>query len=265
MNIISREMRANRKALIIWCVSMILLITIGMIKYQGFASMGEEANELMNNLPEVMKRIFGIGDINLTDIGGYYSIFYMYFALIAGIHAILLGASIISKEERDKTADFLLIKPIKRKQIVTSKIIASLLNIIILNIVTCVTSIIFVSKVNKGDSITSYIFKIMATLLVIQIVFFSIGLMISSLTKTAKKASSISTGVLLSTYILSMAISMYDKIEFLGYIIPFYYFDAKAILITGEIQSIYLLLSAIIIVVGIFITYNRYEYRDIQS
>ncbi|WDV44907.1 ABC transporter permease subunit [Clostridiaceae bacterium M8S5] len=265
MNIVLKELRSNRKSLIIWCSCMILLIAVGMIKYQGFVEMGEEANELLNSMPDIFKRVFSLDKINLSEISGYYAIFNIYFSLIAGIHAVLLGSLILIKEERDKTADFLMVKPIKRSRIVTSKIIAAVINMVILNAVTLITSMLFVNKLNKGASITSYILKIIGTLLILQFVFFSIGMMISMFTKSAKRASGISTSILLATYILSIVIGMYDKINFIRYAIPFYYFDAKKILITGKIETVYIVISIAIILAGIALTYKKYQYRDINA
>lgn len=264
MNIILRELRANRRALIIWCVAMILFVAVGMVKYSGFANMGEEVYELMASLPEAMQKAFGLGTINLTEVGGYYSMFFIYFTLIAGIHASLLGSTIISKEVRDKTADFLMVKPVTRTKVITSKIIAALINVIILNIVTCLSSILFVQYYNTGESITRLIIQMNASLLVIQVVFLSLGLLISALTKTSKKASSISTAILLATYFLSIAISIYEDISFLGYLTPFYYFDATSIMLGEGIEIIYLLLAIIIIAICIPITYHRYQYKDLH-
>ncbi|MCM1989861.1 ABC transporter permease subunit [Oceanirhabdus seepicola] len=265
MNIVLRELKANRKALIIWCISMFLFISMGMIKYSGFSKMGSEVNKMMESLPKVMTSMFGINSIDLTSVGGYYSMFFIYFALIAGIHAIMLGATIISKEERDKTADFLMVKPIKRHKAVTSKLIAALINILILNIVTFIGSVVNVAYYNKGESITGEIFKITCTLLILQIVFLSLGLLFSSLTKTTKKATGLSTGVILAMYMLSLAIPLTDKLEFLGFITPFYYFDAKDIMLGHGIELIYVLISLIIVVFVTSLTYVFFNKKDIHN
>ena len=44
---------------------------------------------------------------------------------MATVHAAMLGADIISKEERDKTAEFLFVKPISRNKIIISKLLGS--------------------------------------------------------------------------------------------------------------------------------------------
>ncbi|MCM1989860.1 ABC transporter permease subunit [Oceanirhabdus seepicola] len=265
MNIVLRELKANRKALIIWCVSMFLFISMGMVEYSGFSKMGSEVNEMMDSLPNVMRSMFGINKIDLTSVGGFYSMFFIYFTLIAGIHAIMLGATIISKEERDKTADFLMVKPIKRNKAVTSKLIAAFINVLIFNIVTFIGSVLTVAYYNKGESITGELFKITCTLFILQIVFLSLGLLFSSLTKTTKKATGLSTGVVLGMYMLSLAIPLTDKLEFLRFITPFYYFDAKEIMLGQRVEMIYVLISLIIVVIATSLTYVFFNKKDIHN
>ncbi len=64
----------------------------------------------------------------------------------------------------------------------------------------------------------------MGTLFILQCVFFSIGLALSALTKSSKKASSMATGILLAMYILSIAKDFSDKLDFIKYITPFFVF-----------------------------------------
>lgn len=263
MNIVLREMRANRKALIIWSLSIIAFVAMGMMKFSSFSVMGEEANEIMDVLPEFMQKAFGFGTISLTNIRGYFSIFNMYFILLLGIHASMLGATIIAKEARDKTADFLMVKPITRQQMVTGKIIAAFINLVLLNVVLAVTSIGFVAANNDGESATGAIIAMMGTLLILQCLFFSLGLALSALTKSSKKASSTATGILLAMYILSIAKDLSDNLDFIKYITPFAYFNARDILFNRGIEGVYVVISLVVIIIGLGISYNQYQRKDI--
>lgn len=263
MNIILRELKSIRKSLIIWSGSMIFLIYVGMVKYSGFAEAGDSIEEMMSSLPDAMKAVFGIGQLDLTKASGYYIVFFLYFALICGIHAVMQGAVVLSKEERDKTADFLLAKPIKRSQVITSKIIASLISVVVLNGVTWISSIILVGIFNKGDSINSVINKLMIALFLFQLVFLFIGLLVGAISRKTKKATGICTGLLLGSFLLSVIIDMYDKIDFLKYFTPFKYFDGKRIFLHG-FDLEYIIISALIIVISIVLTYKIYDKKDLH-
>ncbi len=263
MNIIRRELKSNLKSLIIWCVCQSLLIAIGMVKYSAFAETGDSINAIFESLPEAMKSIFGVGTIDLMSIGGFYAVFFLYFLLLGSIHAVMLGAVILSKEERDMTADFLLVKPVSRSKVIFSKISAGLINLIIFNIITTISSILFVGIYNKAASINDTILLMMAGLFISQVVFFTIGLGTSVITSNTKKATSLSTAVVLSTFMLSIAIDINHKLENLKYITPFKYFEGKTLLMDGRLDLVYILLSIGIVICITTITFVLYNKRDI--
>jgi ABC-2 type transport system permease protein len=263
MNIVLRELRANLKSLIIWCISMVLLIYVGMIKYSGIAAVGQDVNELFNQLPEAMKGILGMTSLDLSSISGYYGIFFLYFMLLGSIYAIMLGAVIISKEERDKTADFLLVKPVLRSKVITTKLIATLINLAIFNLVTLLASILFVAMFNKGEPINAQIIYLMIALFILEVLFASIGAGISVLAENTKKATSYATTLLLSMFILSAAIDIYDKISFMKYFTPFKYFPTAQIM-SGSFDPWFLILSAVIMIACLVLTYITFQKRDIH-
>ena len=68
----------------------------------------------------------GFSDVDVSKISGYYSILFVYILLMATIHAAMLGADIIAKEERDKTSEFLFVKAFIKKYHYYGKIIGSI-------------------------------------------------------------------------------------------------------------------------------------------
>ncbi|MFL6561849.1 MAG: ABC transporter permease subunit [Bacillus sp. (in: firmicutes)] len=73
----------------------------------------------------------------IHPISGYYSLLYIYLLLMATIHATMLGASIIAKEERGKKAEFLFVKPVSRNGIITAKLLVAFTNIVIQSCYLC--------------------------------------------------------------------------------------------------------------------------------
>jgi ABC-2 type transport system permease protein len=243
---------------------MIFLIYGGMVKYQAFQSSGEDAEKMLDAFPPAVKSAFGFNGLGVTKIDGYYAVFFLYFMLLCGIHAVMLGSVIISKEEKDKTADFLFVKPISRNKIINSKVIALLINIIIFNLVTLFTSIFFVNIYNKGESITNNIITLMLLLFILQLLFASLGMFIASISKNIKKATSISSIILLTAFILSIVIELYDKIDFLKYLTPFKYFPAATVMQNKNIEIQYFILSFALIIIFMSGTYIFTKLRDIH-
>jgi ABC-2 type transport system permease protein len=263
MNIILRELKAHRKSLVWWSVGMFLLILTGMTKFTGFANSGQSANDLFKGLP-ALAAAFGVESVDLTTAIGFYSILLLYIMIMTSIHASLLGAEIVSKEEQGKTVEFLFAKPVTRRQVITSKLIAALINVVILNIVALASSVVIVSAFNKGAPVISAIMLMMVGLFFIQVVFLSIGIAAAAVTTRAKLAAPIATTILLATFFLSMWLDITSKYPSLKYLTPFKYFEGKAVINSNKIDLLFVAISLIIVAVMMVATYVRYDRRDLS-
>lgn len=264
MNIFLRELKAHRKSLIIWSVVMLLMIISGMAKYSAYAETGQSMNELLSQIPKSIKAVLGMGDFDLTKASGFYGMLYLYLLLMATIHASMLGANIISKEERDKTTEFLMVKPVSRTEIITAKLSAALFNVIVFNLVTLVLSIAIVGKYANGEAITGEICTMMAGMFMMQLIFLFIGTGIAAASRRPKAAASIATAVLLVSFILSSVVSMNSNLEGLKYITPFKYFEGEKLLKGGGFDPVFVVLSLVIIGALAVVTYVFYRKRDLR-
>lgn len=264
MNIFIREMKANSKSLIIWCIAMIFVVVSGMAKFSAIGTSGASGNQLMSQLPESIKVLFGLGTFDLSKVSGYYGVLFVYILLMATIHGATLGANIISKEERDKTTEFLLAKPVSRNRIITEKILASLVNIVLLNIVTLACSLVLLKFYNTGEAITNGILMLMIEMFILQILFFSIGTAMSAVMKKANSATSYVTSLLVLTYLISVIIDINGKIDNLKFLTPFKYFDSKKLLYGSGFDPRFLTLSILIVVIALGSTYIFYKKRDLN-
>jgi ABC-2 type transport system permease protein len=264
MNLFIREMKAHRKSLIIWGICIVFMIASGMGKYTALYSSDKSMNEVMSQMPKSLQAIMGGGAFDLTKASGFFGVLFLYLVLMATIHAAMLGADIISKEERDKTFEFLMVKPVSRQNIITSKLLAALANIIIFNAINFVFSIMLVSYYGKGESVTGNIAILMVGMFILQLIFLFIGTGIAAVSKNPKTATSLSTGILLLTFILSIAIDLNEKLINLKYLTPFKYYDAKNLMYGGGLDPVFVILSVIIIGTLFYVTYAFYEKRDLN-
>ncbi|MGB4661910.1 MAG: ABC transporter permease subunit, partial [Mobilitalea sp.] len=197
MNIYRREMKAHYKSVLIWAVAMFFLITAGITKYNVGVTTGINSfTELMESLPKSLQNLFGVGVLDVSNIVEYFGILYLYIQLVLAIQACMLGTNIITKEERDKTTEFLLVKPISRTRIITAKIFAGLTIVVLLNVFTWISTIVILSSYTKEPYATD-ISHLMIALLALQILFFLLGTMTATFMKKFKLASPITTGILM--------------------------------------------------------------------
>jgi ABC-2 type transport system permease protein len=240
------------------------LVYASMVKFGAIFKAGQSVTDLMSSFPKSVQTIFGMNGFDLSKASGYYGILFLYIALMATIHASMLGADIIGKEERDRTSEFLFPKPISRTRVVTSKLLAAFVNLIIFNAATWISSIVIVGKYQKDGSVNHEIFIMMVGLFFLQLIFLSIGTVMASISNKPKMASESTMGILLFAYILAILVNMSDKIEWLKYFTPFRYFDAKNMLDTGRVDSFFVVLSIIIIATLVTGTYAFYNKRDLS-
>ncbi len=263
MNIIKRELRANLKSMIIWIISVSLMVLVWMIKYESFAG-NPAINDLIDALPKELMNLMGMGNVNLSTLGGYVGAISIYLYLLLGIHAALLGSSIISKEERDKTAEFLFSLPASRKKIMTGKMISAVIIIAVINILVFISMILSTLSYDKDESFYGFIALMFLGVFLFQLIFLSLGMLISSLIKNYKKSGNISVGILIGTFLLSSLMDMVGGVNFLKYFSPFKYFNSADILSKMTLDPIFVMLSLLIIGIGVVGSFLVYPKRDLN-
>ena len=123
--IFKKELKRNRKNTAIWTAIVVVFTALILSIFPSFSEMGEEMAKLMSSLPEEYAKALGMDEETWSSIIGYYGTYYgIYIILLIGIFTASTGATIIGKEERDGTAEFLLTRPISRGSIVWTKLMA---------------------------------------------------------------------------------------------------------------------------------------------
>lgn len=260
MNVFKKEMKANLKSLIIWCCAQVFIIFAGMMKYQGFADSEVDINALFDAFPKEIMVVFGIGSVDISRVAGYYSVFFLYFMLLAAVHAVMFGAVVVSKEERDHCADFVYTKPIRRFQVISPKLLAGVVNILLFNMVTFAASVFFIAQHNKGDGLIDKVSLTMLALFILQLFFLALGAMFGAILKNTKRATAVASGLVMGFFILSVVVDLYDKLTFLAILTPFKYFEGSTMMINDQLSfnSAAILLTVTLVFFGLtFVAFNR--------
>ncbi|RSK26049.1 ABC transporter [Bacillus sp. HMF5848] len=262
MNLFIKELKSHIKSLVLWCIGLLVFIAAGMGKYAGLATDDQSLNELILSMPKSLQAIMGAGSLDLTIAIDYYGVLFLYIAIMVTVHAAMLGASIIAKEERDKTVEFLLVKPITRTNIVTAKLLAALFNVMVMTATTYIVSIVMVQMYANDQPFLRDITILTIGLFLLQLLFLTIGAALAATKRNTKSAPALATAILLLSFILSIAIDMNSKLAALKYITPFKYFDAKNMLHGGGIEPTFIGISVVIISILIVLTYYSFQKRD---
>ena len=259
-----QEIRQNAKSLIIWIICVVGLYTFSMSMFPSFSQNPQMINDMMKMFPKEMLDAFGISAADLSKPLDYMSYMFQYILLAVGAQAILLGSSIVAKEEADRTIEFLYAKPITRSYILTSKILAGATIMAVLNAVFLGASLA-VLNIISNDVDNGIVALLCLTMFLIQLLFFAVGLIVSMLAKKGRRFTSISLGILFATFFLGIMSSVTASLNDLRYISPLKYFDPTKLVHSGSLESVYLLIVLVVVAasaVGAYVLYNK---RDLAA
>jgi ABC-2 type transport system permease protein len=173
------------------------------------------------------------------------------------------GSDIISKEERDKTVEFSLVLPVSRSRVITAKALAALVNCIAFVLITWAVTLVAVRSYHPDQAFFNFLSLEMLAMFFIEVIYLAIGLLLGCAMKQYKRSSSIAVAIILVAYFLSIISVMQEKLDFLKYFTPFKYFDAGELYRSGSMDTTYLLISAVIVVVCVGAAYWFYNRRDL--
>lgn len=264
MNIYLYEFRKYLKSTIIWTASIVAILFFYLALFPSFSTEAAQFEKVIQQFPETFRKAFGLNQMSFSTIGGFYSFTFSYIVLIAGIFAMKLGVDIISKEGREKTADFLLVKPVNRIGIIIPKFLASVTHIIIMNVIYIIFAFIAVEIFKNSDYNKESFFLITFSMFLIQMFLLTLGLLIGTLTKKLKSVLPISLGVVFLFYVIKLLNDTIED-EKLSFLTPFEYFDSSYINENLSYSLEHLLVSVVLSMVFVVASYIIYEKRDVPS
>lgn len=263
MNIIKHELRSNRKSLLIWSVCLMLLVFLMFSEFTAYYNNPEMA-AILDSIPPSILEAFGMWGANLTTVSGFVSVMALYFNILLGIFAVLFGSNIIAKEERDKTVEFLMTMPVSRERIIACKLVVGVIHCFTLVFVTGVTLFMATWPYSPDNVFYHFLLLMLFSIFMVQLIFLSFGFLLASVMKRFKLSSSVSVGVIICTYLLSVIMALHDSLDFLKYVTPFKYFEANKLLTEMGFSSVYLLISIILILLALIGAFRVYPKRDLQ-
>ena len=134
MILLRHELRQGRTALAIWTAVIAGMMGVCILIYPEMAEQMGAVSSMFADMGS-FSAAFGMDRINFGEFLGFFGVECGNILGLGGaFYAALLGISSLAKEERDQTAEFLLTHPVSRSRIVTEKLLAILLQLLILNL-----------------------------------------------------------------------------------------------------------------------------------
>ncbi len=265
MNIYLHELRSLRKTAVIWTCAMVALAAVFLSVYPNMVNEAADFKKLIEAYPPTVRAMLGINLDYITSILGFYSMVFSFILLCGAVQAMNLGVSILSRESRERTADFLLVKPVTRSTIVSAKLLAAFTVILATNAVFNAASVLLANAVKTADYDGKLFFMVNLTLLFVQLIFLAVGVVASVFFKKLKSVLPISLGVVFGLYMIGALIATGKDYDWVRFISPFRYFDITYIIKNAGYELPYLLTGVAIIAVSTIAGYIVYNRKDIHA
>lgn len=259
MTLFLHELRRSKLSLIIWSASLSFMLLICVIIYPEMKEQMSELSDMFANMG-AFSDAFGM-DMLMGD-------FLSYFALECGetlgiggaVFAAIAGIGALSKEQRNRTAELLLTQPLSRSQVVTSKLLAVLAQLVVLNVAVVAVTLLGILAIGESADAAKLAWLFVSYFaLQVEIALICFG--ISAFLRGG--GIGIGLGVSLGFYFINVLANLSEEVKFLKYATPFAYTNGSYILEHSAIEWKYLIIGGALCVLGVVAAYWEYHRKDI--
>lgn len=262
MTLFFHELNRDRIKLIVWTAAIAFMLCLSILIYPQMTSQMSEMGDMFAEMGG-FSQAFNMDKINFGEFSGYFAVECGNVLGLGGaFFAALLGISALAKEERERTAEFLLTHPVSRSYVVSRKLAAVIAEVLILNIAVALAA--FLASLAIGEKIgTKLFFSVFLGYLLMQTEIACVMFGLSAFIKG--NGLGIGLGAAFVLYFMNILANLTDEAEFLRYITPFSYADGTAIVANGGIEAKYLIPGAAFTLIGIAAAFIKYNRKDIRA
>lgn len=262
MNVYKREMKSGIKSFLIWTLVISAFIAVCVFMFPQMKGKMDSISDIFASMG-AFSSAFGMDRLGLGTLLGFYSVECgTIMALGASLFAAMIGSTMVGKEEKGRTAEFLFSLPIKRECVMIEKFLALLTEMIVFNIVAFAVSLVSILLI--GEEIP------MKELLLLHSSYLILTIFISTITfslSTILAASNVGSGmgIVLLFYFLNLMANITEKAEGLKYLTPFSFADGATIILEEKLEAKYILVWLVISLMFLMYGFWNYKRRDLKS
>lgn len=261
MTVFLHELKQNRISLIVWSAVIAFMLGVSILIYPEMSSQMGDISDMFANMG-AFSDAFGMDQINFGEFMGYFGVECGNVLGLGGpIFAAITAVASLAKEEKNKTAEFLLTHPISRGRIITEKLFAVITQITVLNLSVMAVSCIAAAVIGEDPEWGKLALIFLAYFLLdLEVAFICFGL--SAFLRRGGFA--VSLGITMAFYFMNILANITDEIEFLKYITPYGYTDSGYIINNGALDIKYMWIGLLLAAAGIITAYTVYTKKDIK-
>ncbi|MCI8401694.1 MAG: ABC transporter permease subunit [Lachnospiraceae bacterium] len=260
MTVFWHEIKRGRTAFAVWTAAVAFLMVVCVFLFPEMRGEMEQAGDMFSSMGS-FTAAFGMDRLNFGEFLGFYSIECGNILGLGGaLFAALTGAGMLAKEQKEHTADFLLTHPAGRGRIVSGKLAAVAVQILMLNgmaLLLAAGSVLLIGEEAAWDKWLLLHLAYLFAQLEIGAVCFGVSAFLSG------NSAGIGLGLAILWYFCNIIANLTEKARFLKYFTPFGYAEGADIVNSGRLDGGMLLAGAALAAAGILAAYVRYGRKDI--
>lgn len=256
------ELKRSRLSLIIWSLAVAYMLAICVFIYPEMGSQMDEMSAMFADMG-AFTEAFGMDQVNFGEFLGFFSVECgEMLGIGGGIFAAIVGIGALAKEENDKTADFLLTHPVPRRNIVLSKLLSAVTQIVIFNVVIIGITAVSILAIGEEPSVKK-LALIFLSYFILQLELAFICFALSAFMK--KKAMGLGIGLSLGLYFVNIVSNITEEAEFLKFVTPYSYTETAYIMENESLEAKFLLIGAAVAAISLFAAFKKYTSKDIAN
>lgn len=264
-NIFRHELRLLLKSAWQWWLGIVGVHLLYLSVYPSFAGQAALLQETLKQFPKELLQAFGMDRVDMATVEGYYAVIFLITQVLLAIQASSYGVGLLSREESERTADFLMTKPVSRPQVFVAKLLAALAALLLTQAVVWVCAFGGWALFNAGYPYDpNTLALVVSSAMPFQLFFLFVGLALSLIVPRVRSVTPYALGLGLGMYLLGALGELPGEVK-LEWVTPFKYFDAPTLVKQKAYDLRFLALDLTIALAALAFAYWRYLRRDIPT
>lgn len=260
MTLIKHEIKQGKISFMIWTASIGVLMMICIFLFPEMKGQMEDVSDVFSSMGSFTEA-FGMDRLNFGTLIGFYAVECGNILGLGGaFYASLCAVGILGKEEKDRTAEFLLTHPVSRETVVTGKLAAVMGQVAGMNLVIYLLSVGSIAAV--GETVP------WRELNLLHLAYFFLQLELAGIcfgvsAFLRKGSAGTGLGIAVMMYFLNLVANIAEAAEFLKNITPFGYTEGADIVNNGRLDGGRIAIGMVFMGAGIAAAYVKYGRKDI--
>ena len=261
MTIVAHELRQGKTVFAVWTAAIAFLLAVCVFIFPEMGGNVDTAGDMFASMGN-FTAAFGMDRLDIGTLIGFYAVECGTILGLGGaFFASLTGVSALAKEEKGRTAEFLLTHPVSRARIVSEKLGAALIQITVMN--AAIFGLALLSIKGIGEEIPwKGVLLLHGACYLLQLEMAGICFGISAFLRRGGVGAGI--GIASAMYVLNLIANMTEGARFLKYITPFGYCEGADIIAHGKMNAGAAAAGMLFACLGVAAAYWRYLGKDIR-